>query len=242
MLLQILIIFILLFLCFNLLYTLLGSVGSGKTSLEVYMAIKMYRKQFPNNTIYANFHLYDNCFPESTKPLENFVYTPYLIIPDSDIHDCCIIADDYSNIEAYIEPLIKNMANKSRKIGIDCYVSGQDFTYVNAKIRRMSRYIIIPSMNFPLNTAHQLRFFTENEKYQRIYHYSKWFYDIIQEIGKYYDTYEVVNQATERRVIEEIKLHSNNLDDLDINLEAITQNSQKKLRLFKQIGQELGFL
>ena len=200
-----------------------------------------YHEQHPNNQIYANFHIYSGNYPISKKPLKNFNFIPYLFLPISQLSNCMIIADDYSNISDNIDTLIKIIANMSRKTDVEVLLSGQDYTMINPKLRRMSEYIIYPRLSIDIS-VHRLDFYKENEKLLRIFQHRKYKVGIIKRVGKYYNTNEIVPFGTERKLLLEIKKYSKNIDDLEINLECFTRNARKRKKFFNDLSSELGFI
>ena len=205
-------------------YNVVNERGTGKTSFATSYALK-YSEKYPNNMIYANYHL----------KLKNFEYTPYMVLPFSKMKDCLIIADDFYALECQ-KGFTKVISNFSRKTDIDIIITVQYYTAIPPNIRTQS---ILTLVN--IDKENEILYITFiKRKYNPFnlsefetlvsYHYEK---DIFKKIGKIYDTKEIVKFSSERKVCQEILRISKTNDDIYDNIELYADTMTKRNRYVK---------
>lgn len=201
---------------YQLIYAILGSMGSGKTLSSVILA-DMLQKKEKNLKIYSNFHI----------KLPNAIYTPLLLIPFSELKNAVIIADDIYAL-ANLKALIGIIVNLSRKRSLHIILTAQYYTFIPKQIRTLTDFFIFPEFN-------EGRLFwsvLQNTQITRIE---------IRGFQKYfnlYNTEEIVPFYTDERIKQEIIKNSNTIEDLDTNLQIAISNSRKRASIRKQILSE----
>jgi len=222
-----------------------SDVGSGKTLALTIFAVE-YSKKYPNNIIYSNVLL----------DLHNFRYIPDVYLPHTSLNNCFIGLDDSRNSMKGLNELITTMENMRRKNNLFVFLVGHDKTDFLPRIRENAEYKIIPYIY--CNVCGFTDFNRENQKCKKCNALNSdilefvminrkeqnfWFkIDNPLQYIKYYNTKQVVNRPSTRNIIEIIKENSKTLDDLEINISTFTKDSRKKMKLYKQLSIELGFL
>lgn len=195
----------------------IAKMRRGKTLFATCYALE-YSKKYPNNKIFANYKL----------KLPNFIYTPYMFLPESELSNCLIIADDFyslSNLEGFISLVV----NKSGKLDIEIIMTCQYYTMIPPKIRLVSDYRV----ECKYIKEQDILFLAFIDLDNQIF--LKQINNAVQIAKEIYDTYQVVERPTEKDIAKEIIKFSKNQRDIEKNIEMFTHAISKQNRIRKLI-------
>jgi len=190
-------------------------MGSGKTLFATFYALA-FNEQNPDAKIYANYKIKLPKIKVGKKLKENpnFIYTKYLVLPLSEItraERSLIIVDDCKvlrNLNYFIE-IVSSM---SRKAGIDVIITGQYYTMVKRELRTLADYQVKVNYIKKRDVLEVVLIDLNNRNHYYTVH------DIVKNIGKLYDTNEIVHIPNDRKINHEIRKFCHTLDDLESNL------------------------
>ena len=217
-----------------MLILLCGIMRSGKT-LTATAISKEYRDNNKNDKIYANYHL----------KLKNFIYTPFFILPFSELHDCLIIADDFfalKNSQALLETIVL----LSGKNDITVILTSQYYSDFIPKIRVLANkfgfclylkekdLLLVDYSHRENNERNPFDFMFEQEC--NLFQFEK----AVETLKDLYDTKEPVKVSTDNLIIREIINMCDNLDDIDVNVSNCFKSISKREKILNKIIKEKG--
>lgn len=192
-------------------------MGSGKTLLATIMAY-VYYKSNPNNKIYANYSL----------KLPNFVYTPNLILPFSELRDCLLIVDDIYACQN-IKGLVQVIVNLSRKNNVEVVLTAQRDIMIDKTLRILASKILKPILS---EDKSKMIIYEEIEPEKFAYRY--YIMNPIQIIQGIYDTNEKVKVVNELDIEESLSKLSR--EDILTNIQFLYKNKKDRERMLKKLG------
>lgn len=211
---------------------LVGNTGTGKTATLVFIAL-LYNKVYPNNKIYANFHL---------KKIKNFIYSEFMFLPYSEIKkgNCLLLFDDFkaiSDLKGY-SALLGILA---RKLKVSCLFGVQYYTHLTKEMRELCHFELRPHLignklendMYDIDTYCQIEFLKPINRDYDIVEFEITIDCIFKYVNdKIYNTNEVPEFLNEYTVIQEIAKFSKDYKDIFNNVKMYTQNRSlaKKLR------------
>lgn len=208
-------------------YYLSEKMGSGKTLFSTYYAL-LFRELYPKAKIYANYKI----------KTTNFIYSPLLALPLSEIAKSkrsLIIIDDCKALKD-LEYFSTIIASLSRKTKTDIILTGQYYTMIKKETRTLSDYKVKVNYIKELDILEVCTIDIEgiNEFYR--------INNIVANVGKYYDTNEIVEFSNENKIKKEILKYSLTIDDLESNLQLFIKNRNTYKRLLKECCIEKGYI
>jgi hypothetical protein len=214
------------FILFSLIYQIDASVGSGKTAFAVFHSL-YFSQLNPQAKIYSNFNYNEHLFKYFNWKIPNFVYTPYFVLPISEIikaETALIIIDDMKSAEI-LNYLMIMIGSMSRKVNLDIIMTAQDYTMFQARLRRISTYSVDLFYNevsdkllvklYRDNQSEPIRFTIRDMRYY---------------VFPYYDTKQVVSTITKPRIVKEILRICKNKQDIDDNIYSIFGSNKTVLK------------
>lgn len=196
-------------------------MGGGKTLLTVIYA-EHYAKMNPDNPIFANFHI----------ALQNFIYTPFIMLPFSQLKKCLIIADDFYALKT-AEGLIEVITCYSRKRNIDIILTTQYYSDIKLKLRTLCHNLI----EVKYDKINDILYIANLDKNNHVFKYLV--KNAVSTYGKLYDTEEVVEFPTDRKMEIEILKNSKSIEDLEVNCSMVWKNRGLQSREFEKLRQKL---
>jgi len=224
-------------------YLIDANVGSGKTAFSVFHSL-YFAQLNPNAKIYSNFNYNEGLFKFFGYKIPNFVYTPYFVLPISEIIEAettLIIIDDLKSAEI-LRYLITMIASMSRKVKLDIIMTAQDYTMFEAVLRRVSTYSVDLIYN-EFNDKLLVKLIINNESKPIEFSIR----DMSYYVFPYYDTKQVVSIITKSRIIKEILRLCKNKKDIDDNIEYIfgsnkTIMTEVKRKIYRKKGYDLTYI
>ena len=200
---------------------LFGTMGSGKTLLATLLALD-YLESFPNNKIYANYHLNPEIF-------KNFTYNSLMLFDYESLENCLLILDDIYAIKN--KAFIGVIVNLSRKNNIHVIITAQYYTMVDKLIRSMS-IVMYPEINREKDYMF-VSFLNPNQLTGQI---RQKFY--VKNLSRFftkelYDTNEKVEFQLKSDIYREILKVSTNMRMLEINCQLAFSNKSDRKEAFK---------
>lgn len=192
-------------------------MGGGKTLFATLYA-KEYSRMYPKQLIYSNFKL----------KLPNSTYSPFLLLPFSQLKKCLIIADDYyalQNVGGFVQVVV----NLSRKLDIDIIITCQYYTMVTKMLRTLANELV--EVTYDISQDILLAAFDKS----RIYYVE----NAVKLGKKLYDTKEVVKFPTDTVIEKELLKVSATEEDLELNCQMMIKDSRKRKALFQKLKEKL---
>lgn len=184
-----------------------------------------YSKTYKNNKIYANYNL----------NLDNFIYTPYMFLPFSQLNDCLILIDDIYAL-SQLNSFIAVIVNMSRKNDIHILCSAQRETMIIPLIRKLGKM-------YNVEYERELDLLLIEEYEDDFYNKSKSNYffvkNAVKTVENIYNTKEVVKFSTKTQIKKEILKYSKTREDLELNVAIFTKSDIKQTKILKELE---GFL
>lgn len=211
----------------NLLIVLVGKMGSGKTLAGTILS-KEYEINNKNSQIYSNVKL----------KLNNFNYTPFMILPFEKLQNCLLFIDDYYALRT-AEAFITVLVNLSRKKDISIIITIQYYTMLPKLIRTLvdklgycfyDKYSDILSIVFvPQETEGYL--IEQQETFFCL--------KAVESYKQFYDTKQPVEWLLDDYIVREILKICKTRKDIDLNLQMFFKNSTKRDKAKKEANKLL---
>lgn len=199
---------------------IVGSMGSGKTMLATLIA-KYYSEKYPNRKIFANYQI----------KLPNFIYSPYMILPFSELKESLLICDDYyalQNTKGFTQVLV----NLSRKNDIDIILTAQRDIMIDKTTRMLSTIILKPLFDKKRNL---MIIYKQSGSKMDDYEFFRYIRNPIDKIKGFYETKEIVKICYDNAIIEELKKLKNK-EDLQTNINFLYRNKKERQAVLKEFG------
>lgn len=193
--------------------------GAGKTLFSTFHA-SYFHELHPNAKIYANYKL-------QIPNFNNFIYTPYGIIPYDKLKtekEVCLIFDDIKALKN-LTKFFEMVANMSRKNDFDIIFTGQYYTYLSREGRSLCDYELNIEKELD-NDVLEIQLKIPNSD---IVH-SEFTIHHISNVFDHYDTNEIVHFPHDKNIVNEIIRLCDTVSDMESNLEIMfTQTKYNKL-------------
>lgn len=225
-----------------------SNTGKGKTLLLALFSL-FFIDSHPNFKGIANFHL--NIFDKETGK-NKFQFSKYSLLPFNELEkgNWIIIIDDIIAVKQDLQNFGSILGTLSRKLNVYCYISMHYYTHLIRENRQLFQFEIIPMLTKIRNKKLTYESKAKLECYipdtydlQCKFH----LYNLLELVegnyscenvyvkGNLYDTYETVAFSSERKIIQEIANWSNNLDDIEKNVNIITKSRTRQKYLVNQV-------
>lgn len=154
-----------------------------------------------------------------------------------------IIADDFYGLKN-AENLISTIVLLAGKNDITVILTSQYYTDFKPKLRKLAHKfgfcLYLKEIDLLL-VDYSYREHNERNPFDFIFQDSNnifYYENAVKTASKLYDTKFPVKVATDNNMIEEVVKISNNIDELDVNLQNCFKNSSKRNRIFNKIIKE----
>lgn len=193
-------------------------MGGGKTLFATLYALE-YSKIYPQAKIYSNFRL----------NLPNVNFTQFGFLPFSELENserALIIFDDFLAIKQQISGLLQIIANTSRKLNLDIILTCQYYTMIPKSVRTLSQIVevIYKKKTDTLFVAFREEITEEKEVSWSVFHV----HNAVKTARELYNTKEIVSFASDENLAVEIVKMSKNKEDIEKNIQILTQSSTKR--------------
>ena len=225
-----------------------SNTGKGKTLILSLLAL-LFIDLFPEYTIIANFHL--NIFDKKTKK-SKCIYSKYSLLPFSELKKgkFLVLIDDFISVKKDLQNFGSILGTLSRKLNVLVYISLHYYTHLSLENRMLFNYELIPTLfkikNGKLTESSKAKVECYETSSLEL-HYKFPLYNLLELVkgnytcnnvyvkGQLYDTYELVSFTNERLIIKEIANWSNNIDDIEQNINLITKSKTRYKYLLKEV-------
>lgn len=197
-----------------MIFICVSPMGKGKTLFASLYALK-YSKDYPNNKIYSNYRL----------KLPNAVYSPYMILPFSELSECLIICDDFANL-SNLNSFVTIISSLSRKLDIDIILTCQYYTMIPPIIRVLGKFV-------------EVNYVKEKDILECVLidqdgmKYLVFVQEAVKKAKNLYNTKEVVKMVNDNVILNEIKKMNLKNEDILDNLYYFFKNKTKIDKYFK---------
>ncbi len=207
-----------------MIYSVINEMGKGKTLFSTIYAMD-YADLKPNQKIYANY----------TLNLSSAVFTPYMFLPFNQLKNCAIICDDFYALKS-AKNLVSVIVNMSRKMDIDIILTCQYYTMIEPIIRSLS---IITQVDYKKESdTLYITFLSSDMKVCKGKFKVR---NAVEKAKNIYNTNEIVKPQTPTNIQKEILKWSNDLEELEQNINLYYNSKVEQQKLLKLLSKNSKF-
>jgi hypothetical protein len=237
-----------------------SNTGKGKTLLASLLAL-FFLETHINFKVISNYKL--NIYNKKTNK-SMCEYTKFGLLPFSKLTkgNYLIIIDDFKAVKQYLKNFGSILAILSRKLNVYVIITLHYYTHMIKENREMfNQEVQIELTKLQYNPKkHQIEL-TDKSNLKAIFIEPNSLFESKKQIfrnvlrfvkgnialnnvyikGKLYNTYEIVEFANQRKIIQEISNFSNSINDLEQNIGLFTSNKREYKSIFNKLMIEKGF-